>query len=387
MYGHMRKAFFLIPVFIFSLLFLPVGTMMADGDDNGTGGSFFQIGNLAMTREGEITGTYIPRVLEGIILSIFGDSGEHVMDILYGSSSIEVYIKLFDDALVRTLWERGILEKNNLFKITFTGQPQISFTYKNCTVELQDASISFLRVTTPGHIVFSNLTRYALQKQSPTIVTLTSDDFYGAITGSREISLQDDGLITQKSVIFRGMPLHASEDTQTENILTVEDAILSGELGGEITIVKKEDTLEWISTSYANNVSIRVDNETTTSTKTQLVVAGDEKGGGKTIKVNMGQNVLSPQDLEVRFDGQKIPLADDFTDVLNPNDDGLQPEYVMVEVSGGRNHEFFLLISVPHFSEHLITLESLQENPFMVGLSLVSAFTVIALATWVVIKR
>ena len=387
MYGHMKKAFFLTPVFIFSLLFLPLGTMMADGDDNGTGGSFFQIGNLTMTREGEITGTYIPRVLEGITLSIFGDAGEHVMDILYGSSSIEVYIKLFDDSLVRTLWERGILEKNNLFKITFTGQPQISFTYENCTVELQDTSISFLRVTTPGHIVFSNLTRYTLQKQSPTIVTLTSDDFYGAITGSKEIILQDDGLITQKSVIFRGMPLHASEDTQTENILTVEDAILSGELGGEITIVKKENTLEWISTSYANNVSIQVDNETTTSTKTQLVVAGDEQGGGKTIKVNMGQNVLSPQDLEVRFDGQKIPLADDLTDVLNPNDDGLQPEYVMVEVSGGRNHEFFLLISVPHFSEHLITLESLRENPFMVGLSLVSAFTVIALATWVVIKR
>jgi len=383
----MKKTSLLISVFIFSLLLLPLGTVMGDGGDNGDGGSFFHIGNLTMTREGEITGTYIPRVLEGVTLSIYSDTGKHVMDILYGSSRIEVYIELFDDALVRTLWERGILERNNLFKITFTGQPQMSFTYENCTVELQDTSISFLRVTTPGQIVFSNLSRYTLHKQSPTIVTLTNDDFYGTVTGSKELILQDDGLITQKSVIFRGMDLYPNGDIQTEKILTVEDAILYGELGGEITLVKKGGALEWISTTYANNVSLWVDSETTTSTKTQLVVAGDEQGAGKTIKVNIGQNVLSPQDLEVRFDGQKIPLADNLTDVLNPNDDGLQPEYVMVEISGGKDHEFFLLVSVPHFSEHFITLESLQENPFMVGLSLVSAFTVIALATWVVIKR
>ncbi len=383
----MKKTCFLIPICIFSLLLFPLGTVMGTGGDTGDDDAFFQIGNLAMTREGEITGTYIPRVLEGVTLSIYGDAGKHVMDILYGSSRIDVYIKLFNDALVRTLWERGILEKNNLFKITFTGQPQLVFTYENCTVELQDASISFLRVTTPGHIVFSNLTQYTLHKQSPTIVTLTNDNFYGTVTGPKEIILQDDGLVTQKGVVFRGMPLYPNEETPTENILTVEDAILTGELGGEITIVKKEGIIEWISTTYANNVSIRVDNKTTTSTKTQLVVAGDERGTGKTIKVNIGQNVLSPQDLEVRFDGQKIPLADNLTDVLNPNDDGLQPEYVMVEISGGTSNEFFLLVSVPHFSEHLITLESLQENPFMVGLSLISAFTVLALATWVVIKR
>jgi hypothetical protein len=263
----------------------------------------------------------------------------------------------------------------------------MSFTYENCTVELQDASISFLRVTTPGHIVLSNLTKYSLQKQSPTIVTLNSENFYGTVTGSKEISLQDDRLITKKGVIFRGMSLSSDEETHTENILTVEDAILLGELGGEITIVKEEGTLEWISTTYANNVSIWMDNTTTTSTKTQLVVAGDERGAGKTIKINIGQNVLSPQDLEIRFDDTKIPLADNLTDVLNPNDDGLQPEYVMVEVSGGKDNEFFLLVSIPHFSEHFITLESLQDNPFMVGLSLVSAFTVLALATWVVIKR
>lgn len=382
----MKKMSILLPVLVFSLLLIPLGTVMGDqGDTNND--PFFQIGNLAVTREGEITGTYIPRVLEGVTLSIYDDTGKHVMDILYGSSSIEVYIKLFDDALVRTLWERGILERNNLFKITFSGQPQMSFTYENCTVELQDASISFLRVTTPGHIVFSNLTRYALQKQSPTIVTLTSDNFYGTITGPKEIILQDDGLITQKGVIFRGMPLSIDGETQTENILTVEDAVLSGELGGEITIVKKGSNLEWISTTYANNVSIRLDNTTTTSTKTQLVVAGDEQGAGKTIKINIGQDVLSPRDLEVLFDGQKIPLADNLTDVLNPNDDGLQPEYVMVEISGGRDNEFFLLVSVPHFSEHFITLESIQENPYLMGLSLVSAFTVLALATWVVIKR
>jgi hypothetical protein len=327
--------------------------------------------------------------LEGVTLSIYDDAGKHVMDIQYASSRIEVYIKLFDDALVRTLWERGILEKNSLFKITFSGQPQMSFTYENCTVELQDASISFLRVTTPGYIVFSNLnlTRYSLQKQSPTIVTLTSDNFYGTVTGPKEIILQDDGFITQKGVIFRGMPLSVDGGTQTESILTVEDAILLGELGGEITIVKKESNLEWMSTTYANNVSIRMDNATTTSTKTQIVVAGDERGAGKTIKINIGQNVLSPRDLEVLFDGQKIPLADNLTDVLNPNDDGLQPEYVMVEISGGKDNEFFLLVSVPHFSEHFITLESLQENPYLMGLSLVSAFTVLALATWVVIKR
>ncbi|MGC9554998.1 MAG: hypothetical protein ACP5EK_06775, partial [Thermoplasmatota archaeon] len=137
--------------------------------------------------------------------------------------------------------------------------------------------------------------------------------------------------------------------------------------------------------SYFNNVTIR--NGTLSPNRAEFAVNGDHHATGKTVKINMGKDVLSSRSLQVLFDGEPIPLADDLEDVLNPDDDGLQPEYVMVNVTAGDGGEFFLLVSIPHFSEHTITVESVLRNPVFLGLAAVGALTVVMVASWALFRK
>ena len=368
---------------VMALLMLPFLTFEdAYGDENGT--PFFDIGNFKMTEGWEIEGTYLPSGLEGCNISVYSNN-KHVMNIVYKSDRVDVYLKIFDDTLLKTMLKRGVIERESLLKISFSG-PQIFFTYNNCSVELHDATIRFLRIQSPGKIVFSNLTGHNITKTSGTVATLRKGDFCGMIIGSKDLAVNDGEVVVNGEAMFRGITLQSNEPHAKE-ILTIEDALKCGSLGGEITIVKEGNKVDWISTSYYNNVTIELMNDTMTDKKAEFIVSGDEHTAGKTIKINVGKGAISSKDLKVKFDGEEIPMADNITDVLNPNDDGLQPEYVLVNIEGGKGNEFFLLISVPHFSKHIITLQSLSENPLFSAIAIASAFTVLAVASWALFKK
>lgn len=87
------------------------------------------------------------------------------------------------------------------------------------------------------------------------------------------------------------------------------------------------------------------------------------------------------------FDGNEIPMADNLSDVLNPDNDGLQPEYSVVYVKSKCGDEFFLLISIPHFSTHTITIESLVKNPIFTGMAAVGAMMVVIAAAWAMFRK
>jgi hypothetical protein len=195
---------------------------------------------------------------------------------------------------------------------------------------------------------------------------------------------KNGGIVAHRMIMFRCVDTRPLLDG-TEKRITVEDAIRTGTIGGEITIVKKGDGYKVDSVSYYDNVTI--ENKTLASKKTEFIVSGDDSATGKTIKINMGEGVLPMQGLRVMFDGKEIPLADNLTDVLNPNDDGLQPEYVLVNVSSKSGGEFFFLISVPHFSVHEITIESVVKDPVFAGMAAFGAVMVVIAATWALFKR
>jgi len=50
-------------------------------------------------------------------------------------------------------------------------------------------------------------------------------------------------------------------------------------------------------------------------------------------------------------------MADDVADVLDPNDDGLHAEYILTVGTNGTQ----LIISIPHFSIHEISILSLKD--------------------------
>lgn len=77
---------------------------------------------------------------------------------------------------------------------------------------------------------------------------------------------------------------------------------------------------------------------------------------GRVLVFHLGQGVLGAdaQHVAVRFDGEAIAQADNISDVLNPDDDGLHAEYAVVSAAQGLD----VLVSVPHFSPHDVTIES-----------------------------
>ncbi|MCC6003746.1 MAG: dockerin type I domain-containing protein [Thermofilum sp.] len=75
---------------------------------------------------------------------------------------------------------------------------------------------------------------------------------------------------------------------------------------------------------------------------------------GKTIIVDLDKGSLPiarVEDVSVTFDGEKIGMADNLADVLNPNDDE-KPEFLVLWGSKGAQ----VLISIPRFSAHIIEI-------------------------------
>lgn len=78
-------------------------------------------------------------------------------------------------------------------------------------------------------------------------------------------------------------------------------------------------------------------------------------GPAKTVVVKVGKDLVNasdPADVEVLFDGEAIPPADDLDDVLDPTDDD-GPEFLVVIGSSGAE----VLVSVDEWSTHTVTVQ------------------------------
>ncbi len=142
-----------------------------------------------------------------------------------------------------------------------------------------------------------------------------------------------------------------------ENRDEINNAIKSKEVGGEISILKTEGQ-----TQYEKHVliydSVTISPKDVTTAQISLLVNGDEKTAGKTIVINLDSNVIDPsKDLDLKYDGEPLQMADDLMDVLNPNNDGLHAEYLLTKGANGIQ----ILLSIPHFSEHEITISPLEK--------------------------
>ncbi|MEA2053918.1 MAG: hypothetical protein U9O96_02195 [Candidatus Thermoplasmatota archaeon] len=359
----------------------------AEGDGNGS--HYFDIGNFGQCESGGVTGKYAISGLEGCIISVYSDNESHLLDITYEAGRSEMYLQILDNELLDKLlekegWLKEYICKLSYKKLTFEGS-QCKYSDEDCSIEMHDTSIQFLKICTTGDIIFSNLQGYNTKKIKDNIIELSKENFSGTIVSNYMLEEKSGGIVAHRTAMFRGVDTKPLSDG-TEEMKTVEDAIKTGSLGGEITIIKEGGEYKVDSISYYDNVTIG--NKTTpTSKKAEFTVSGDEHTAGKTIKVNIGKGVLSVQGLRVMFDGKEIPMAEDIADVLNPNDDGLQPEYVLVNVNSKSGGEFFLLISIPHFSVHDITIESIVKNPVFIGMAVCSAISILVVATWILFKR
>jgi len=377
----------LVPAIILLVIF-GSGTVLGDAGGNEINDNhYFDVGGFCQYGSDGIAGKYALSGLEGCMISVYSEDGTHLLDIVYKSDHMEILFQILDDILIKKLlskeeWLKDYIRDLSYNKISFE-RSEISFTYGNCSVEMHDSSINFLRIHTTGKIVFHNLTNYELIWKG-NLVELSRDNFSGTIISTNPLYQSDGDIVATGNIMFRGTDLRPLSDG-TEKIKTVEEAIKKGTLGGEITIVKKNESYEVDSVSYYSNVTIKAGD--LSSEKAEFTVSGDDHTTGKTIKVNIGKGAFSPKNFKVIFDGNEIPMADNLSDVLNPDNDGLQPEYSVVYVKSKCGDEFFLLISIPHFSTHTITIESLVKNPIFTGMAAVGAMMVVIAAAWAMFRK
>jgi len=140
---------------------------------------------------------------------------------------------------------------------------------------------------------------------------------------------------------------------ELENQTLINDAIESGSVGGELTIRQSESSF------YESDIMIYYDMTIELvlieQGKISIIVGSDDHTGGKTITLNTELDIFDlDKDIFIEYDGEAIKMADDIHDILNPDDDGLYPEYLIIMGANGMQ----ILFSVPHFSEHSITISS-----------------------------
>lgn len=343
-------------VVLLILLFIPFASAIEIGG--------FEVEN------GKIVGKYLPAGLEGKISCY--SNGKHILDIIYKNDSIELSIKYFgslEKILERNPFLKEELEKS-LVSLNISGAGY-KIGYENCIVELHDVPTRFLRIKA-DEIIFSDL-NYNISKDE-NIVKLSKDNFTGMIFSDEEITINEKEIIAHKEIIF--ISFAYKEERK------IEDAIKNRLLGGEITIVGYDPKKSADNISYFGNVHIyplKLEKG-----KIVLGVSGDEKAGGKIIKINLGKKVCLSDDFQIKFDDRVVKEASSLDDILNPDDDGLNPEYYVLAT---KQEGIILLISVPHFSNHILSIEFFVEDLIAKAAAIFFGIIIVILAAFYLFKK
>jgi hypothetical protein len=179
-----------------------------------------------------------------------------------------------------------------------------------------------------------------------------------SLVPGKYIAIASKGLSSQQKEVTIG----DKKITELDFILKIDTtavemdaAISTGNVGGEIVIQKNADQ------TYSNDViiydSISIIPITISSTTLVLRVAGNETSTGKTIAITLDPTVFTTQKaITVKYDGTIINAAESIEDILNPNNDGSHPEFITITEDNGTT----IYVTVPHFSEHEILIESVE---------------------------
>lgn len=139
--------------------------------------------------------------------------------------------------------------------------------------------------------------------------------------------------------------------------------------------------------SIDNNVAVKVEN--TTNDAVNMTVSASSQSGPKVILINLNSTTIDVGNikyLHIMYDGQSIAPASNVAQVLHPVSSD-QPHFAILVTQSGAQ----VLISIPHFSTHTITITSLSKVIPSVPefpLSAIAVFvTVIAITVAITRKR
>lgn len=135
----------------------------------------------------------------------------------------------------------------------------------------------------------------------------------------------------------------------------IGDAIAKGHVGAEATFHRGAGGIQEEVVSYAN-----VTMTTLKAEEGNLTVLIDGHGTeGRVLVLNVDSRIIAASaadELNVLMDNFSIQRASGLVDILDPEDDGYQPEYY--PVLDPQLDAFQLIVTVPHYSVHTLSVTS-----------------------------
>ena len=354
-----------LPLAIALLLFIPFA-------------SAFEIGGFEI-KDGNLIGKYHPSGLEGCTISCY--TNKHVLDIVYKKDSIDLKFDLIDDPLLEKLVNanpvlKDAIEKDIVNRTIRVKGPKLSIEYppNGCKVELHDTPTRFLKIET-NKIVIQTNGEYKIERigQRENEVKIEKNGFTSFLLSNNPVLIEENNITLYGNMVFASFSLEEPMKAEQEKI---EKAFLDKNIGGEVYIYGKQTD----NISFFGNVSINVDKSMLEKGKVVLKVRGDDEEYGKVIKVGIAK---MHGKIVVRYDGRVIEEADGIEDILNPNDDGSNPEYLVLS---SNKDGTFMLVSIPHFSEHKISIEFIVENPVARLVAISFGLLIVAIAAFYIFK-
>lgn len=318
-------------------------------------------------KDGKLFGKYVPSGMEGKISCYSGN--KNIMDVIYRNDSIELDIKYFD-AFEKIVERNPFLKdeiENSLIPLNIRGS-SFRIEYEGCVVELHDVPTRFLRVEA-DKIVVEGI-NYDVKVEDNYSLSLTNENFSAILMSDKCLDYDGSSIIACGDLILASF---------TKEERRIEDSVKNRILGGEITIIGYDiNKTDFI--SYFGNVTIYP--EKISKEGILLKVEGDSKSGGKIIKINMGHGVASGK-FRIKLDEIPVKKASSFDDIMNPNDDGITPEYYNISTEEGE----IILITIPHFSEYQLSIEFIRENAMATLAAIIMGILFIFLAAFYMFKK
>ena len=318
--------------------------------------------------DGKITGKYLPAGLEGKI-SCYKE-GKKIIDMIYKNDSIEISINFFD-ALEKIIERDPLLAeeiRKALIPISIKGA-FFRFEYYGCIVELHDAPTKFLKICS-DRIIISEISEYEINSINETSLKMVRGNLSVLLMSDKNLFFDGENITARNNLILASFYYFDEK---------IEKAFINKSIGGEIIIAGFDLNNETHTISYFEDVWIEAIN---ISKERILLSIEGNSASGKVIKINLGKNVWLSDEFIIKFDGKRIDEADSFEDVLDPNNE-YYPEYYKLASKEG----VFLLISVPHFSNHQMSIEFIFENIFGKIIAVFFGIFIISLAALYLFKK
>ena len=201
-------------------------------------------------------------------------------------------------------------------------------------------------------------------------------------------AVREINYIAETSVLVKGgkgIPVILTIDV-TPTRMQIEKALEVDDVAGEVIIELKDYDYETDIILYED---ISITNTELSEEKISLVVDGNQIKTSKIIVMTLDSSLIDiSESVVVTYDGNQIYLADDLQDAVDPNNDGLQPECLIIQGASSIQ----IIISIPHFSQHEITIQKVVQSvtdikaPFFYILACLIAATIFGIISYVRIR-